>query len=212
MPAALRTLRAAFAACCLMFAAVAGCPAATAPLSPDARQMRQWVQEHGDAQGRPFAVVDKKAATLFVFSARGELVGATPALLGLAPGDHAVPGIGQRPLSKIKPHERTTPAGRFASEPGLNLDGEHVIWVDYDAGFAIHRLRPGASLARRERQLATPTPGDNRASLGCVVVPGSFYDSVVRPVLGRGHGLVYVLPETRSLQSWLPKTRAAEEL
>ncbi|MCM5681209.1 L,D-transpeptidase [Schlegelella sp. S2-27] len=204
-------LRATFAACTLTFAAAVH-PAPDAALSTDAQQALHWVQQSGDAQGRPFAVVDKKAAVLFVFSARGQLVGATPALLGLAPGDHTVPGIGARPLSQIKPHERTTPAGRFASEPGLNISGEHVVWVDYDSGFAIHRLRPGASLARRERQLATPTPKDNRASFGCVVVPGTFYDAVVRPVLGSRHGMVYVLPETRSAASWLKAPQAADGL
>lgn len=211
MPAAFRFLRTSCAACILTFAAAAY-PAADTVLSADAQRVLHWVQQSGDAQGRPFAVVDKKAATLFVFSAHGQLVGATPALLGLAPGDHTVPGIGARPLSQIKPHERTTPAGRFASEPGLNINGEHVVWVDYDSGFAIHRLRPGASLARREHRLATPTPKDNRASFGCVVVPGTFYDAVVRPVLGRRHGVVYVLPETRSAQSWLKAPRAVGEL
>jgi hypothetical protein len=211
MPVALRFLRASFAACTLTFAAAAY-PATDTTLSADAQQVLHWAQQSGDTQGRPFAVVDKKAARLFVFSAHGQLVGATPALLGLAPGDHTVPGIGARPLSQIKPHERTTPAGRFASQPGLNINGEHVVWVDYDSGFAIHRLRPGASLARRERQLATPTPKDNRASFGCVVVPGTFYDTVVRPVLGHRHGVVYVLPETRSAQGWLKAPHAAGEL
>src|SRR5690606_12745677 len=120
----------------------------------------------------------------------GRLAGSTPALLGLAPGDHALPGTGAKPLSQITVAERTTPAGRFDSEPGRNLDGEHVVWFDYDAGLAIHRLRPGRSEAARRRALASATPHDNRASLGCVVVPAAFYDRVVEPMLGRGRGVV----------------------
>ncbi|UZG42732.1 L,D-transpeptidase [Caldimonas thermodepolymerans] len=178
----------------------AGTPAA---ISADAELARHWIERRADAQGRPYALVDKRAGMLYVYAADGELAGATPALTGLAPGDHAVPGIGAKPLSAIAPHERTTPAGRFDAEPGRNLDGEHVVWVDYDAGFAIHRLRPGPQRARRQRQLATPTPSDNRASYGCVVVPGDFYDRVVRPVLGSARGVVYVLPESRPVQAWL---------
>lgn len=212
MPAAaFRSLRTLLAAASLGLAAAASWCAPGPALSQDARHAVQWVRQTGDTQGRPFAVVDKKSAALFVFSAEGRLVGATPALLGLAPGDHEVPGIGQRPVSQILPHERTTPAGRFASEPGRNLNGEHVVWVDYDAGFAIHRLRPGTSVLRRERQLATPTPADNRATLGCVVVPGSFYDDVVRPVLGTRYGVVYVLPENKDVREWFG-TLPAEEL
>jgi len=168
------------------------------PASADTRHVAQWALDSRDTQGRPFAVVDKKDARIFVFQAGGRLVGASPALLGLQPGDHAVPGVGQRAPSDIKPHERTTPAGRFASAPGHNLSGEHVIWFDYDEGLAIHRLRPAAERERRPQRLASPTPADNRISLGCVIVPVAFYESVVAPTLGRQRGVVYVLPETRA--------------
>jgi hypothetical protein len=62
-------------------------------------------------------------------------------LLGLARGDVSVPGIGERKISDINPHERTTPAGRFISEPGRNLSGEDIVWVDYDAAVSMHRVR-----------------------------------------------------------------------
>lgn len=162
----------------------------------DARSLVQSIAAARDHGGKPFAVVDKKAAALHVFDRAGRLVASTPVLLGAALGDHSVPGIGQRAPAEIAPHERTTPAGRFESEPGRNLDGEHVLWFDYDAGLAIHRLRPGASYAPRGQRLASGGADDNRVSLGCVVVPESFYDAVVRPVLGQGHGVVYVLPDT----------------
>ncbi len=107
------------------------------------------------------------------------------------------------------PAERTTPAGRFASEPGRNLSGEHVVWVEYDSGFAIHRVRPGAGYERRLQRLASATPADNRASLGCVVVGPTFYDEVVAPALGQQRGVVYVLPETRPVASLFGDTRVA---
>jgi hypothetical protein len=200
-----KALRAGVVACvCTVLCATASAGRATQPdfagerASADARQVAQWAFESRDTKGRPFAIVDKKDARLFVFHADGRLAGASPALLGLAPGDHAVPGLGNREHGDIRPSERTTPAGRFVSEPGANLSGEHVIWIDYEEGLAIHRLRPAPASQRRAQRLDSATPADNRISLGCVIVPVAFYDSVVRTTLGGRRGVVYVLPETRS--------------
>jgi len=171
-------------------------------LTAEARETRDWAmaaRDHGDL---PFAVVDKKNARLFVFHRDGRLAGDSAALLGLAPGDHGVPDAGRRGLA-LSPAERTTPAGRFDSEPGRNLDGEAIVWVDYDAAIAIHRVRPGPSRERREQRLSSATTGDNRVSLGCVVVPVPFYEQVVNPVLGQGRGVVYVLPETQPAMAML---------
>ncbi len=186
----------------------AGDELATA-VSTETSAVAQWVLDSGDHSGRPFAIVDKKAARLAVFAADGRILGATPALLGLAPGDAAVPGLGARPPSQILPDERSTPAGRYASEPGRNLSGEAVVWFDYDAGLAIHRVRPGPSWERRQQRLASNSPDDNRVSLGCVVVAEAFYDGVVEPVLGRSRGVVYVLPETRTAASLFGGHRAS---
>ena len=169
---------------------------AVAAASADARYAVATILATADNQGLPFVIVDKKDGRMFVFEPGGQLRGASAALLGLAPGDHAVPGIGERELSRILANERTTPSGRFLSEPGHNLDGEAVVWVNYDDGLAIHRLRPGKSHEQRLQRLASSTPGDNRISLGCVVVPVAFYEAVVAPVLGKNFSVVYVLPET----------------
>jgi hypothetical protein len=157
------------------------------------------VMESGDHRQRPFAVVDKKQARLVLFSGDGRVLGAAPVLLGLQPGDHAVPGVGSKPLSAIRREERTTPAGRFDTEPGRNLAGERLVWLDYDQGLALHRLRPAPVRERRPERLASATPADNRISLGCVVMDAGFYVTVVEPVLGRQRGVVYVLPESRPL-------------
>ena len=154
--------------------------------------------DHG---GRPFAIVDKKSATLAVYLGDGRLVGATPVLLGQTPGDQSVPGVGERAqVGQLRPGDRTTPAGRFATEPGHNLSGEPIVWVDYASALAIHRVRPGPSQERRVQSLASPDARDRRMSAGCVVVPEAFYEAVVQPVLGRGPGVVYVLPETSPAQ------------
>jgi len=171
--------------------------------SADARQALRWVVAAHDNEGLPFVIVDKKGGRIFVFEAGGQLRGASPALTGLAPGDHGVPGMAQRSVASLRDYERTTPAGRFVSEPGHNLQGEAIVWIDYAAKLAIHRLRPAAPAERRAERLASESPDDNRISMGCVVVPVSFYESVVGPVLGKSRGIVYVLPETQPLQRML---------
>jgi hypothetical protein len=174
------------------------------PASADARDVAAWISRSGDAYGKPFAIVDKKAARILVFDARHRLVGSSAVLLGQTVGDHTVEGVGDRAqVGQVGLHERTTPAGRFESVPGRNLEGEDVLWLDYDAAFAIHRVRPGAAYADRLARLKSSTPSDNRASLGCVVVPVDFYLGVVQPVLGRTRAVVYVLPETRRVDGLL---------
>jgi hypothetical protein len=164
--------------------------------SADARHVARWIVDSDDHRGLPFAIVDKNDARIYVFEASGRLFGASSALLGQTRGDHSAPGVGERTqVGEVPPHERTTPSGRFVSEPGRNLDGEQVVWVDYSTAFAIHRVRPGASRLAREARLASDTPRDNRVSLGCVVVPQDFYSDVVQPLLGRTRAVVYVLPE-----------------
>ena len=54
------------------------------PASPDARHVADWVVDSGNNGRRPFAIVDKVAAKVFVFNAQGDLRGAAPVLLGLA--------------------------------------------------------------------------------------------------------------------------------
>ncbi|RCW67555.1 L,D-transpeptidase [Pseudorhodoferax soli] len=184
---------------CTIGLALAWAPAAhaaPAEFSADARQVADWVQQSNDNAGLPYALVDKKAAMLYLFGADGQLRAATPALLGAAPGDRGAPDLNQRDLSTLGWHERTTPAGRYVAQPGRNLQGEPVVWVDYGAALAIHRLRPGPARERRAERLRSATPADNKVSLGCVVVPVAFYTEQVEPLLGQGRSVVYILPET----------------
>jgi hypothetical protein len=168
--------------------------------SAEASRLVEWVMQTRDAHGRPFAVVDKRHARMYVFRADGRLAGHSPALLGSTFGDHTVPGVGDRAQTgSVGIDERTTPAGRFEARPGRNDKGEHVVWVDYDAAFAIHRLRPGLAYQARSTRLASMTSGDKRVSWGCVVVPVPFYTGVVEQVLGSVRSVVYVMPETAPL-------------
>ncbi len=177
--------------------------------SADARLAANWVAGNADNQRLPFVIVDKKNARVFVFGADRKLRGSSPVLLGLAVGDGGLTDMSQRPVSSLRPDERTTPAGRFAAEPGRNLHGEPIIWVDYAAKIAIHRLRPDLQHERRAQRLASGGLDDKRISMGCIVVPVAFYENVVQPVLGRTRSVVYVLPETRPLQGMLGALQAS---
>lgn len=168
--------------------------------SREARQVADWVVDSGDNRSLPFVIVDKVGARVFVFDAGGGLQGATPALLGLASGDDAVPDIGKRPLSKIRPDERTTPAGRFEAVLDKNLRGREILWVDYDTAISMHPVVTTNPKERRAQRLATSTPLDNRISYGCINVSAKFFMTVVRPVFAGTNGIVYVLPEKKSLQ------------
>jgi hypothetical protein len=177
--------------------------------SSETRYVAQWVVDSRDNKGRPFVVVDKKDAKVFVFGPRGKLIGSAPALLGVAHGDQAFPGTGALPISRIPTAHRTTPAGRFETEAGVNLQGEDLLWLDYDAGLAIHRVRDDAARQVRLARLASGSPDAHRVSAGCIVLPVSFYENVVKPTLARGGGAVYVLPEMRPARE-LFKDRGAD--
>lgn len=125
-------------------------------------------------------------------------------LLGSAIGDETLPSVRDKPLWAINAEERTTPAGRFTTEPGEDMTGQPVIWVDYDAAVAMHRVVVGKPGERRFERLASLSAKDNRISNGCINVPGAFFDSVVQPLLGDTHGVVYVLPDLKSLSEVLP--------
>ena len=175
--------------------------------SRDARRVADWVARSGDNRDLPYMIVDKANARMFLFAANGALIGDAPVLLGLARGDDSPPGIGARPLAAIRPAERITPAGRFEAGLGRNLAGQDILWVDYAAAISVHRatdLKPGLSAADRLARLASPTAADNRISHGCINVSASVFERMIEPAFSGTSGVVYVLPETRSIHDQFP--------
>jgi len=174
------------------------------PVSQNAQHLADWVVDSGDNHGLPFAIVDKVDAKVFVFNKDGQLRGATPALVGLTRGDDTVPGISGRKLSSIRPSERITPAGRFVTALDYNSGGQRILWVDYDAGIALHPVVTTNPKENRLQRLATPTPLDNRISYGCINVSAKFFKSVVTPAFTGTDGVVYILPEVHSFHEVFP--------
>lgn len=166
----------------------------------DVRHLANWTVHARDHQNRSFIIIDKKDARVYVFDPRGRLQATTPVLLGSAIGDDTVPGIGDKPISQVLPEERTTPAGRFVAEMGMNMRGEDVVWVDYDSAVSMHRVLTTNPAERRLERLASPGVEDNRISYGCVNVPRDFYETVLSRTVRNGGAFIYVLPETRTSQ------------
>ena len=180
------------------------------PASPEARGIADWVLDSRDNHGLPFVIVDKAQAKVFVFTPDGRLSGSASALLGLSLGDDAVPGIGTRKLSTIRPEERTTPAGRFVASLGRNLRGAEILWIDYGIALSMHRVITSNAKERRAQRLLSPSLLDKRISYGCINVPVKFYEKVLSPAFKASSGIVYVLPETRSAHEVFGSYEVAE--
>lgn len=167
--------------------------------SKDAIRIANWVVVSGDSGNRPFVIVDKVNARVYVFDQHAQFQGAASALLGLGRGDDSVAGIGQRKLSTIGLKERTTPAGRFIASLGNDYT-QDILWVDYDLALSLHRVITGNAKDRRHQRLASPSPLDNRISYGCINVPVAFYDNLIIPAFTGTTGVVYILPETKMIE------------
>jgi len=172
--------------------------------------MADWVVGSADNGSLPFVIIDKKDAEVFVFDGQGQILGAAPALLGLAVGDDSAPGIGAKSLRNIPTNDRTTPAGRFVAYLGQN-EGKDTLWVDHDDNIAMHRVVNGVPKDHRLQRLASPTPADNRITFGCINVPVDFFDRTVLPTFQSTNGIVYIMPETRATRDVFPNYQDVDE-
>ena len=166
-----------------------------------------WVVATDDNGALPFVVIDKVAARILVFDADGRLLGAAPALVGLAPGDDSAAGVGDRKLSAIKPNERTTPAGRFVAKFGAAAGDKTVLWVDYADAISLHPVITTNPKEHRLERIRSLAPEDHRISYGCINVPAAFYQDVVLKAFAGGSGVVYILPDTKPLEEVFPGVR-----
>jgi hypothetical protein len=179
--------------------------------TPDARHMADWVVARHDNGRMPFMVLDKRDARLYVFQPNGELIDQTPVLLGAAHGDDTYPGIGDVPIAQVKPYQRTTAAGRFVTRPGLDADHTDVVWLDYDAALAMHRVINKVKSERRLQRLASPNPKVRRISWGCINIPIAFFDTYISPVYGKRSGVTYVIPERKPFAEVFERTPAGAQ-
>lgn len=176
--------------------------------SEAATRVADWIASSGDNHGLPYIIIDKAAASLILFDAKGKLLGEAPVLIGIAVGDDATPGIGSKNLAEIGPAERTTPAGRFLAKFGLAAGRQTVLWVDYATSVAIHPIPKGNQKERRRQRMLSPAIDDNRITFGCINVPIALYGKSIRPLFQKKGGYVYVLPDTKSLEDVFPRLYA----
>ena len=170
----------------------------------DASRVINWVLASRDNGELPFIVIDKVGAEMFVFDAVGQSMGHAPVLVGITKGDDSSPGVGDRELSHIPVAQRTTPAGRFVAKFGRASGHESVLWVDYGDAISLHPVITSNPKEHRLKRLNSPTSADNRITFGCINVPKAFYRNVVRPLFLKTGGVVYILPEIRSLNEAFP--------
>ncbi|KGB53873.1 hypothetical protein FG91_02117 [Sphingopyxis sp. LC81] len=176
--------------------------------SEAATRVADWIAASGDNGGLPYIIIDKPAASLFLFDAEGKFLGRAPVLIGVALGDEATPGIGSKDLAEIGPAERTTPAGRFLAKFGMAAGRQRVLWVDYATSVALHPIPKGSQKERRRQRMLSPGIDDNRITFGCINVPLSFHNKSVRPLFQKKGGYVYVLPDTKPLEAVFPRLHA----
>jgi hypothetical protein len=122
----------------------------------------------------------------------------------LARGDESAPGVGDKKLSDIRRGERTTAAGRFVAALGQDFSNKDVLWVDYNAALALHRVPSSNSREGRLQKLASASNLDHRITFGCIDVPVKFFDQVVHANFSNTNGIVYILPETKPLSAFFP--------
>ncbi len=170
----------------------------TTPVSAGVREVANWAFFTHDNQGRAVVILDKQAATVYSFDPNGKLVADAPVLLGLTVGDDTVPGVGDKPLADVRDDEKTTPAGRFVAVPGWDDSGVDVVWIDYGAAVAMHRVIDKVRAERRPERLASPNAQDRRISFGCINLPIPFYEQVLSPTVHKTGAIVYVLPEVKT--------------
>lgn len=190
--------------------ASAALPIPVPQLSPsdEARLVADWIATSGDNGALPYAIIDKNAASLLLFDAKGKPLGQVPVLIGIAVGDDATPGVGSKKLGEIGPAEKTTPAGRFFAKFGYAAGRQRVLWVDYTNSVAIHPIPPDAAKKENRRgRMLSPTADDNRITFGCINLPNAFYGKNVRPLFQKKGGYVYVLPDSKPMEEVFPRLR-----
>ncbi|MBW6528091.1 hypothetical protein KZ813_14705 [Sphingomonas sp. RHCKR7] len=182
-------------------------PVPEMPRSEAAERLIAWVAAAHDNGRLPYAVIDKPAATLYLFAANGDYLGETPVLLGVGIGDDSTPGIGAKNLDDIGPAERTTPAGRFVAKFGRAFGRQRVLWVDYANAVAMHVVTSLHKNEHRVERLLSPSPEDNRISFGCINVGARFYNGKLRPQFEKRGGVVYITPDVKPLDEVFPRVR-----
>ncbi len=143
---------------------------------------------------------------MLLFDGQGELIGETPVLIGVGVGDDSAPEIGKKKLGEIGPANRTTPAGRFFAQLGPAYGWKSVLWVDFPNSVALHAVVKDNKAERRPQRLASPTPDDNRITFGCINIDTQFYLKQIKTRFKKG-GIVYILPDTKTLDEVFPRVR-----
>jgi hypothetical protein len=64
----------------------------------------------------------------------------------------------------------------------------------------MHRVLTTDPSERRLQRLESPSADERRISYGCINLPVAFYEEHIRPAFARPGGVVYVMPESRTIR------------
>lgn len=174
-------------------------------VSPHVQRVAAWAVHSRDHGRYPFIIVDKLNAKATAFDPNGRLIRTVPILIGMGMGDTFPPGVTSMKMQDTQPWQRVTPAGRYLAEEGKTPDGKRVLWVDYDNAIAIHKIPSKETSQRRHERIKSDNPAEHRITFGCINVPVTFYDEVVRPHFKKHGGIVYVLPDSKPVEAVFTK-------
>ena len=98
-------------------------------------------------------------------------------------------------------------AALLLSNRGLLPVADRVAFgFDSDAARATkNAVVTGNRRERRLERLLSPSPTDNRITFGCINVPENFYRQRVLAHFQRSGGVVYVMPDTKPLETVFPR-------
>ena len=165
-----------------------------------------WVADrvvgNKDAQGKPFIIVDKPAATAYVFDGDGKIIAASPILIGAARGDVLPQSAINKTVDQTLQSEKVTPAGRFGARVEVDAAyGTSLRFLDLPGSYlAMHKTYLDTPSERRQQRLDTVSPEDNRISYGCINVDAKFYKNIIEKNFGKTGGTMYITPDVQTLE------------
>ncbi len=179
-------------------------------LSGMAAQLAAWVTLAGDNGARPFAIVDKLAAQVFVFDADGRLAGRR-AGAGRSRARRRLLRRDRRQGARRHQSRRSAPRLPAASWPKLRAGQRRQ---DRDLGRLRrcdlvapggHQMNPKEHRLTRN-QVVPALEVDHRISFGCINVRRrGFYEGVVLKAFAGGSAIVYILPGHSAARGCVPR-------
>ena len=132
---------------------------------------------------KPFVLVDKPTATVYIYNSSGVLIKDFPCILGKNIGDELNTADTN---SEIPTNAYTTP-GRYTLSSNVSSEYKNtyhnrILKLNNSNGLAIHEIYP-EELEKRTNAINSKTIDDNRLSWGCINIISENYDKYIAPYI-----------------------------